>query len=177
MDAANKRMHTEKKQEQDYCCCGLKNDIDYGPVHKYLASSPSCWAKFGEVLAREYENHEYMSVHALTVDAYALQHPGQDNPQTRNSANVHLGSLYGYFKLGKSVGELSDIKQALTKQKTVFTWLKPPDDLTEITVADVLAANTASEHCDMVKKWAAYIFNRWEMHHPVIADLLENVDT
>jgi len=118
-----------------------------------------------------------MAVHSLTVDAYALQHPGQDSPPARNSANLHLASLYSYFVLGESISHLPRIKQVLTKQKAEFTWLEPPVQVSEITVADVKSARTASEHCELVKKWASYVFRSWEMHHPVIADLLFKVNS
>ncbi len=152
--------------------CSLYTEPTDGPVHKYLESSPACWSKFGEILAREYENFEYMSVHGLTVDAYALQHPGQEGPQTTNSAYVHLGSLYSYFVLGNPVGELSNVKQDLTKHKSAFRWLKPPERMDKITVADVLQASSASEHKTVVIKWAAYIFEQWADHHSTIAELL-----
>lgn len=48
-----------------------------GPVHKYLATPPGCWGIYGEVLAREYSDYRYMSVHQITVDAYAVQQSGQ----------------------------------------------------------------------------------------------------
>lgn len=152
--------------------CGMKTDAIEGAVHKYLGSSPGCWARFGELLAREYENYEYMAVHGLTVDAYALQHPGQENPQTRSSAYVHLASLYCYFELGKPVAALSRIKQEMTKYKSGFVWLEPPQNITAITVADVLQAETAIQHCDNAKQWAAYVYQQWRGHHDAIASAL-----
>ena len=147
----------------------MQTDKCDGPVHRYLASSPGCWARFGELLVREYENPQYMAVHGLTVDAYALQHPGQESPQTISSAHVHLGSLYSYFELGKPITQLPQIKQELTRFKSRFTWLTPPDDMALITVADVLLATSAAEHCAAVEKWAAYLYERWAVHHPTIA--------
>jgi hypothetical protein len=56
-------------------CHALFPDVD-GPVHRYMESSPGCWASYGEVLVREYTEPSYFGVHRLTVDAYAVQHPG-----------------------------------------------------------------------------------------------------
>jgi len=86
--------------------CGLKSEKGDGVTHQYLESSARCWAKYGELLAREYENSRYMSVHDLTVDAYALQHPGTKI----SSAYVHLASLYGYFITGMNIEKLVVIK-------------------------------------------------------------------
>lgn len=33
-------------------CGGLFPEMD-GPTHRYMESSPGCWAAYGEVLARE----------------------------------------------------------------------------------------------------------------------------
>ena len=159
--------------ETETCmACGLRTSKVDGPVHKYLISSPGCWAKYGEVLAREYENSEYMAVHALTVDAYALQHPGIENLRTINSANIHLASMYCHFKLGKSIGELSQVKQKLTKHKDQFVWMDPPENVSEITVADILESESASEHRKSVLKWSEYIYEQWEAHHSYIASLV-----
>lgn len=154
--------------------CGLKTENNDGPVHKYLGSSAGCWSVFGEILQKEYENYEYMAVHGLTVDAYALQHPGQESAQTLNSAYIHLGSLYAYFELGKPISELSKIKQDLTQHKAEFRWLEPPEGITGITVADVRNSESGSQHCEIVRKWAAYIFDKWNVHHPAIARILRS---
>ena len=40
--------------ERESCfSCGAEVPKSDGPVHKYIDSSPGCWAAFGEVLARE----------------------------------------------------------------------------------------------------------------------------
>ncbi len=72
-----------------FSCGALAPDID-GPVHRYMDSSPGCWALFGEVLAREYSDYNYASHHRLTVDAYAVQHPGKPSPPSIGSVAVHL---------------------------------------------------------------------------------------
>lgn len=38
--------------------CGLMTAVQDGPTHPYVVSSPGCWAIYGEVLAREYQNPE-----------------------------------------------------------------------------------------------------------------------
>ncbi|MFQ5690901.1 MAG: DUF5946 family protein [Gemmatimonadota bacterium] len=153
--------------------CGLKTENSDGAVHRYLESSPGCWARYGELLASEYENPAFMSAHELTVDAYALQHPGRESPQTISSAHVHLASLYSYFELGTPVTELHGVKQRVVRYKDGFVWLEPPEDLGAITVVDVLESETAAEHCAAVRRWAKYVFGQWQRHHRSIARILD----
>ena len=49
--------------------CGLLAPRSEGPVHRYMLSSPGCWALYGELLAREYGDVRYMAAHRLTIDA------------------------------------------------------------------------------------------------------------
>src|SRR5690606_31620011 len=73
-------------------CGGLFPVID-GPTHRYMLCSPGCWACYGEVLAREYDDVLYWRVHGMTVDTYAVQHPGDGSPQAVRSVALHLISL------------------------------------------------------------------------------------
>ena len=153
--------------------CGAETENINGATHKYLLSTSGCWAKYGELLAREYSDFSYMAVHNLTVDAYAAQHPGQPRSQTISSINVHLSSLYAYFHLNYAVSELSHIKSRIIRYKDEFTWLEPPSYLGQLTVMDVLDAENAGQHCDLVKDWAADVFDQWEDFHPIVKKILE----
>ena len=152
--------------------CGFESEIINAPTHKYLESSAGCWSSYGEVLEREYSNVDYFVVHGLTVDAFALQHPGIENPQTISSVNVHLASLYSYFELGTPLDKLSLVRKLIVKHKESFIWLKPPKDLTSITTTNILTAKSAIEHQELVKIWARYVFEQWYKHHNVAAKLL-----
>ena len=70
--------------------CGALFEERAGPTHRYMESSPACWAAYGEVLAREYSDQAFYAVHRMSVDTYAVQHPGQPSPQTIQSVAVHL---------------------------------------------------------------------------------------
>ena len=153
--------------------CGLQANKTDGPVHKYLLSTASCWAAYGELLVLEYQDLQYNKVHEISVDAYALQHPGEQSPQTIGSAHIHLASLYAYFELDRSLGELDLIKREVAKHKKDFFWLEPPKDMQQINVGNILPANNANEHCLVVEKWAQYIFEKWKVHHAVIANMLQ----
>ncbi|MEO0853817.1 MAG: DUF5946 family protein [Cyanobacteria bacterium J06648_11] len=168
------QIESDRAMDVDICTgCGLKTEPHDGPTHTYLVSSSGCWAKYGELLAREYQDIGYMAVHGLTVDAYALQHPGQENPQTIQSARVHLASLFSYFEFGTPISDLNGVKQAIARHRTEFTWLVPPPALTDINVSDVLTAETAIQHAQRVKVWAEYVFVGWKSHHAEISRQLK----
>lgn len=73
-----------------------------GPTHEYVLSSPGCWAAYGEVLAREYSDYRPTRLHRLTVDTYAVQHPGVNVPAARRSVGLHLSRLYLLLEAGWS---------------------------------------------------------------------------
>lgn len=155
--------------------CGAETDDIVGPTHKYLLSTPGCWARYGDVLAKEYSDFAYMAVHQLTVDAYSAQHPGQPNPQTIGSINIHLCSLYAHFKQDVSINRLPQLKSQLAQHKQVFTWLEPPQFLGQWTINEVWLAENPKEHREFVEKWANDVFTQWESAYPVLQTLLQKV--
>lgn len=146
-------------------CPGCGADIPRveGPVHRYMESSPSCWAAYGELLAREYCDPAYLAVHQLTVDTYAVQHPGHPSPQSIQSVAVHLISLYFVLELGLPHQKATAIIKHCADSMR-FTWLEPPASRGGITAFDVLQASTAKAHCDLVQRWAGEAWNAWSPH-------------
>lgn len=152
-------------------CGGLFEDIE-GPTHRYLEASPGCWAAYGELLAREYSDAAYYGVHRLTVDAYAVQHPGHPSPQSIQSVAVHLISLCLVLERGVDVQRATQAMQAAIKGKSRFTWLTPPASLGAVTVADVRAATGIEEHRKQVQAWGASAWAAWSPHHATIRSWL-----
>ena len=130
-----------------------------------MDSSPGCWAAFGEVLAHEYSDVSFGRNHRLTVDAYALQHPGKQSPQSIQSIAVHLVSFYMIFERGMKMPEATQFLQRLVEHKAEFFWLEPPADFGSVTVRNVLDAKNAEAHLQTVKKWAESAWSAWEEHH------------
>ncbi len=131
-------------------CGGLFPQIP-GPVHRYMDSSPGCWAVYGEVLAREYSDAAYFGAHRLTVDAYAAQHPGQPSPQSIQSVAIHLLSLCLVFERGLPADRATAAMQEAAKTKERFRWLEPPPVRGQVTAADVHGATSAREHAEIVR--------------------------
>lgn len=151
--------------------CGALFPKSDGPTHRYLGASPGCWAVFGRVLAREYSDPAFMAVHGLTVDAYAVQHPGTPSPQTVHSAGVHLVALYLVLEGGRSVADAARFRQrAVERIRDRFTWLAPPDSPGAMTVLDVQGAADAAEHETRVRAWARSAWEAWSPHHETVRE-------
>lgn len=148
--------------------CGALLEERDGPTHRYLESSPACWAIYGEILTREYSNPELMDIHRLSVDAYAIQHPGRESNSTINSAAIHLMRLYLLLEQGLEMRFANDAIKALSEDKRVFHWLTPPSSMGAITVVDVWKTNSIEEHKKAVKEWAMSAWHAWAPHHATI---------
>ena len=139
-----------------------------GAAHPYFGASPSCWALYGDVLAREYSSPELMSVHRLTVDAYAVQHPGLPERRSIQSVWVHLAGLYLTIECGLSHDFARRVIGALTRENDRLFWLTPPDNLGEVTIAEVAHAPGISGHKKAVLHWARSAWAAWKIHHSVV---------
>lgn len=148
-------------------CGGMFLEHD-GPTHRYMESSPGCWAAFGEVLAREYSDPAYGCLHRLTVDAYAVQHPGRQSPQAIQSVAVHLISLSLVLERGVDMLRATAAIRTATSRKNVFRWLSPPSSRGDTTVAEVLRARNAEEHLAAVDAWARAAWLAWSEHHHTV---------
>lgn len=142
--------------------------------HAYLGASPSCWALYGELLAREFNDPAYMTVHRMTVDAYCAQHPGKLERRTIQLINVHLVGLYLTIERGAPGDFTRRVIGNLTEHfADHFNWLTPPENLGGVRVPDVLAANDASSHHALVRQWAQSVWRAWSPYHAQIRTLAD----
>ncbi len=148
-------------------CGGMFADMD-GSVHRYMESSAACWAAYGEVMAREYSDPHRLDYYRLSVDAYAVQHPGQSSRQTIQSVGVHLIRLCLLLECGLSMDSANDAIIAASARKHTFTWLMPPPQLGKITVADVAATQTNEALQEAVWGWAHEAWAAWAVHHDTV---------
>lgn len=139
-----------------------------GPTHAYLGSTPACWALYGEVLAREFQDRSLFGVHQLTVDAYAVQHPGVEQRRTIQSVAVHLMTLALWVEDGADP-RAGSVLHARMVARPDYTWLEPPRPNGTLTVADVHRA-TAGEHRGAVEAWARSVWQAWDEHHPTVRE-------
>lgn len=147
--------------------CGAPVPEQDGPTHRYMASSPGCWAVYGEVLAREYEDVRYAANHRLTVDAYAVQHPGEPGRQALRSVCLHLCSLHLVLERAVPPQRATEMLASLAERDD-YTWLEPPPSTGAVTVADVHAAVDPFDHLARVEDWARSAWAAWRRHHATI---------
>lgn len=133
-----------------------------------MQSTPGCWASFGRVLAREYEDRRLYSVHRLTVDAYAVQHPGTPSRQSIQSVGLHLVRLCLFLERGLAPERANEAMLAAARHKTTYRWLHPPPFLGSLTIADVEAASNIEDHSATVERWTSQMWEVWSPHHPVV---------
>ncbi len=149
--------------------CGARFAAHDGPVHPYMESSPGCWAAYGEVLAREYASPALMAVHRLSVDAYAVQHPGRPSSrQAVQSVGLHLLRLEMQLRRGLSPARANEAMLALGRHKSALAWLEPPASLGAVTVADVLPCTAPEDHARAVRAWAESALEAWEPHRATL---------
>jgi Family of unknown function (DUF5946) len=148
-------------------CGGMFPNMD-GPVHRYMESSPACWAAYGEVMAREYSDPQRLVYYRLSVDAYAVQHPGQPSRQTIQSVGVHLIRLCLLLDCGLNMDSANDAMIAASARKHTFTWLTPPAQLGKITVADVVSAQTNEALQEVAWDWAREAWAAWAVYHDTV---------
>jgi hypothetical protein len=147
-------------------CGALVPDID-GSTHEYMLSAPGCWAIFNEIAVQQFEIASF-DLRRMTVDAYAVQHPGTTDRRAIQSVAVHLISLYFMLERGLTPTEATDkMRHALT-DKSRFVWLQPPSSMREITVVDVVTITDPAEHEAIVKRWAHSAWEAWRAHHDQI---------
>jgi hypothetical protein len=120
------------------------------------------------VLAREYEDFRYAKLHRLTVDCYAVQHPGEPTPQSIQSVAVHLIGLLWSIERGKPGVEATHALQRAAAHKKEFVWLDPPAVRGEVTVKDLLAAEDPEAHQECVLRWAESMWRAWAPRHDTV---------
>lgn len=153
--------------------CGATVEMSDGAVHKYIGAAAGCWAIYGEILAKEYNNPSYFyPAHRLTVDTFAVQHPGVPGRQSTQSVYVHLAGLYLTLEKNIAVQRIPKIMSALSEQSESFRWLEPPIPNGTLTVVDVVKAESAEEHKVIVKAWAEDVWQAWSAYHPTIKQLV-----
>ena len=148
--------------------CGALVPNMNGPTHRYMLSSPGCWSVYGVLLARDYGEYGYPAVHRLSVDSYAVQHPGQPDQQAIQSVAVHLIGLYYSLERGFPVAQVTKAIGRATQFSDQFIWLDPPASMGAITVVNAADAEGLEEYQRVAREWAKSAWDAWRAHHDQI---------
>jgi hypothetical protein len=147
--------------------CGLDLPSSSGPTHPYIGASAACWALYGELLAREYEELNLPEGHRLTVDAYAVQHPGRPERRSIQSVTIHLIALHLVLERDEPPATVTARMGELMARLPALTWLDPPTPNGTLTVEHVLAASP-EEHHRRAREWAADVWTAWRPYHKLV---------
>jgi CTP:molybdopterin cytidylyltransferase MocA len=148
--------------------CGMHYlPVDAPTTHPYIGASAACWARFSELLAREYSDVAYGRLHRHSVDVYSVQHPGRDERRERQSVAVHLIGLCHWLEHGLEAAQLTPITQRLASEDRAWPWLEPPTTF-PVTVPDVLRARDGLEHGRLVRRWAETTWDAWGAHRDLV---------
>lgn len=136
-----------------------------GPSHPYIGASAACWELYGRVLERAYADPVRREVLQLVVDAYACQHPGEEEGRSAQSVGIHLVTLCMVLEHGADPREGPKLHKRMVARPAIFTWLPPPTARGHRTVLDVLDAD---EYAAAVTGWAKSVWGAWEEHHDTV---------
>ena len=154
-------------------CGGLFEPVA-GTTHAYMLSSPACYASFCALLAAEYATPELMAVHRLTVDTYAVQHPGlATDRRAVQSVGLHLARLMWQLTRPRPPAETNAVMLDFSKRKATLKALDPPASFA-MTVADVAAYAGTPAHSAHVRAWAAATWQDWSQAHGYITHWVDD---
>ncbi len=150
--------------------CQVQLPVVEGPTHEYMEGSAACFELFNCVLAHEYSDATLLGTHRLTVDAYAVQHPGRGGARRQiQSVGLHLARLAVQLDGALSPRETNDVMLGLGQHKHTLDYLEPPKRFA-MTVADVAPFAGTAQHSEKVRAWALATFEAWSEHHAYIRD-------
>jgi hypothetical protein len=122
----------------------------------------SCWT-----LARQ----DSRFIHQHAVDAYEAQHAGGNTrPITAVFGLIGLCLALEKGYTGRQV-QLAHMKIASRRKE--WPRLEPPNRKAELTVMDVMQAETDAEKEVMLMKWAASVWDIWKDQHPWVLEVTE----
>lgn len=147
--------------------CGGEFIPRIGPVHRYMTSTPACWAAFGEVLAAEYADPQLMPVHRLSVDTFAVQHPGGGSRQAIQSVGLHLSRLHMQLETKLTATEANAFMLRAGQRKAELPLLDPPASF-QITVGQVAPLAGTVAHEAAVRRWAKSAWDDWAHIHDFV---------
>lgn len=151
------------------CCgCGARFAPHDGPTHDYMLSSPACWAAFGALLDAEYSDPKLMPTHRLSVDVYAVQHPGEAaDRRAVQSVGLHLARLMRQLEHGGTPEETNRVMTGFVQHKSTLMRLEPPSAFTMM-MEQVAPFTGGPRHAEMVRAWAQATWKDWSAHHAAI---------
>lgn len=155
--------------------CGARVPDTDGPTHRYLGASPGCWALYGELLSAESLDRNLAPMQRLTINTYAVQHPGVPGPQTKQSLWVHLVGLCLVLERGQPAARTTTLMASLVSHRRAWEWLEPPAPPFPRTIVDVRGARTLDSYDQVVAEWSVSTWLAWQPHHDAIRAVVDRL--
>jgi len=151
--------------------CGATVPAIPGPVHRYMTSAPGCWAMFGEVSARIRGLQDAVALQNA-VDAFAVQHRGNDTPQAAQSVVGHLVLLYARLELGLPLDRaFAALKRVIAVKGAYPSLPAPPFPLT---VRHVYTAPDDPSLVMRAREWAESAWKAWTPQRDQVIKWFDN---
>lgn len=149
-------------------CGGRVPAID-GPVHRYMTAAPGCWRAYTELLGGG--SLPPSRAAGLSVDAYAVTHPGVPGPQSTQSVWVHLVTLCFVLERGWSAEQASRLRRVTADAFAGWPWLERPEHMGDVTAIDVstaVAAGNGTAATELTARWVDGAWAAWARHHDAV---------
>lgn len=157
--------------------CGADHpDVGATATHRYLRSSPACFAAFGEVLAASYPGLAYGpgDLHQTRVDAWVCQHPG-DGRAADQAVALCLMTLRLVLVDGVDPARGPALHQQMAARGP-YAALAPPARRGRLTVRDLLD-RPEDERDAATFAWAHEVWAAWSEHHDQVRRWLDATGT
>jgi hypothetical protein len=153
--------------------CGLSlPDRHRGLADRFNASG-ECLETYYELTYWTLTQQDSRFIHQHAVDAYEAQHAGgKTRPVT---AVFGLIGLYLALEKGYTGRQVQLAHMKIASLMKDWPRLEPPARKAELTVMDVLMAESDAEKEKMLMKWAASVWGIWEHRHLWIREMTEKM--
>jgi hypothetical protein len=145
-------------------CGGFVPDED-GPIHRYMTAAPGCWRIYTELAAGGIPSNPWAR---LTVDAYAVTHPGVPGPQSTPSVWIHLTTLCFVLERAWPPEQAVRLRRIGADAFAGWPWLEPPPFTGEVTAVDVATAADPYAASELVRNWVADAWSAWSQHRSAV---------
>jgi hypothetical protein len=157
-------------RERTIICVGCRAvvpDLE-GPIHRYMTAAPGCWQAYTELLGGGLPPGPAVG---LTVDAYAVTHPGVPGPQSTPSVWIHLVTLCFVLERRWPVDQAIRLRRFAADSFRGWPWLTPPESMGEVTAIDLsraLADGDGTSAISLTKRWVDGAWAAWASHHHAV---------